>query len=75
MQRSLNSLLVIIVGLLIVGGGVAYGISRVGLSTLAALITLGVAPGAVAVMFLGRIRRPGRTLERMLHNLNHPKKS
>jgi O-antigen/teichoic acid export membrane protein len=73
MRPSLNSLIFIVVGLLIVGGGFAYGTARLGLSTFLVLSGLAVALGVVAVIFLRKMTHPDRTVEQMLYKTDHPK--
>lgn len=73
MTRSLNSLIFIVVGFLIVGGGVAYGTARVGLGTFVVLSGLAVALGVVGAIFLRRMTHPDRTVEQMLYKTDHPK--
>ena len=73
MERYLNSLTLVVIGLLVVGGfGFAYGTGRMSVGTLAFLGTLTLALALVTVTFLRRMTHPDVSTEQMLYKTDHP---
>ena len=72
MLRYLNPLMVAIVGLVVLGLGVAYASGRLELGTFAFLGCVAVALGVVVLIFLGRMLNPEESLEQTLYKDQHP---
>ncbi len=76
MSKYLNATTGVVVALL-VAGFVAFGYAtnRVSLGNVMFLVILAVAFGLVAAIFLKKMTHPDVSVEQMLHDTDHPKRT